>query len=75
MKCCDNGKHWLAELWGWPDASCVQSPHFDFILSLLSYGFGFHIQDKFNLLIQAAVHFNVPLDIHQSNEMGIWPGQ
>ena len=40
----------------------------------LSDGCGFHLQDKSNLLIQTAVHFNVPLDIYQSNEMGIWPG-
>lgn len=51
LKCCGNGKHWLAELWSWSDASCVQSPHFDFILFLLSYGFGFHSQDKFNIFI------------------------
>lgn len=74
MKRCDNGKYWRAELWSWSDASRVQSPHFDFILFLLSYGFGFHIQDKFNILLQTAVRFYVPLDIHQSNEMGIWPG-
>lgn len=37
----------------------------------LSDGCGFHLQDKSNLLIQTAVHFNVPLDIYQSNEVGI----
>ena len=68
------GKYRLTELWSWPDANRAQSPHFDFIFPPLSDGCGFHLQDKSNLLIQTAVHFNVPLDIYQSNEMGIWPG-
>lgn len=65
----------LTELWGWPDASHAQSLHFDFILSPTgSDGCGFHLQDKSTLLIQTAVHFNVPLDIYQSNEVGFGLG-
>jgi hypothetical protein len=52
----------------------MQSPHFISILFFLSYEFDLHTQDKFNVLIQTAVHFNVPLDVYHSNEIGLWPG-
>lgn len=69
----DDGQHWQAELWGQSDAGCVQCSHFCGFLSLLSYAFGFHMQGKFNIHT-GLVRFYVPLDIYQSNEIGIWPG-
>lgn len=68
-----DGQHWLAVQWAWSDASRVQCSHFRCMLFLLSYVFGFHMQDKFNIHA-GRVHFYVPLDVYQSNEIGIWPG-
>lgn len=64
----------LAEPWSGSGASRGQSLHFDFILFLLSYGFGFHLQDKSNILRQTAVCFHGPPDIYQSNEDRVRPG-
>lgn len=70
---CGDGQHWLAALGAWSGASCVQCSRFRCLLFLLSYVFGFHMQDKFNIHT-GLVHFYVPLDVYQSNEIGIWPG-